>query len=140
MGGGQRLPYTHVDNCAAAVVAATIKPRIEGEAVNVVDDNLPTGRELIARYRTGGGAIRVLAVPQGAILPLSRLCEWYHRRSNGQLPAIITPYKSEAIWKPLRYSNAKAKALLGWKPAVCFAEGLEKTIAWCQAQGKGCTV
>ena len=48
-----------------------------------------------------------------AIGPLSGLSEWYHRKSGGQLPAILTRYKSQAQWKPLRHSNARAKALLG---------------------------
>jgi nucleoside-diphosphate-sugar epimerase len=48
----------------------------------------------------------------------------------------MTPYKSIAQWKPLKYSNAKAKDLLGWRPRVGFAEGLEQTFTWLREQGR----
>jgi hypothetical protein len=72
----------------------------------------------------------VLPVLQFAIGPLSRLCESYYRCSAGQLPAVLTRYQSMAQWKSLRYSNAKAKALLGWQPQIAFAEGLQQTLVW----------
>ncbi len=130
MGGRQRLPYTFVDNCADAVYLAGTARGVEGEAFNVVDDDPPTGRELLKRYRRAVGPVRTVPVPRWAIAPLSGLCEWYHRWSQGQLPAVLTRYKSAAQWKPLRYSNLKAKALLGWHPRVGFTEGLEHTFAW----------
>lgn len=127
MGGRQQLPYTFVDNCARAVLLAGTVSGVEGEAFNVIDDGLPTARELLKRHREEVGGLRRLPVPSWAILPLSGLCEWYHHRSGGQLPAVLTPYKSRAMWKPLRYSNAKAKAVLGWRPETTFEEGLRQT-------------
>ena len=53
----------------------------------------------------------------------------------GQIPAVLTPYKSNAAWKPLRYSNAKAKAQLGWTPEVNLEEGLQRTFAWLREAG-----
>jgi nucleoside-diphosphate-sugar epimerase len=134
MGGRQKLPYTFVDNCAEAIALAGTTPGIEGRAFNVVDDELPTGRELIQRYRKEVKRIRVVPVARVAIGPLSGLCEWYYRKSGGQLPAILTRYKSQAQWKPLHHSNARAKALLGWAPRVRFAEGLDQTFAWLRQQ------
>jgi nucleoside-diphosphate-sugar epimerase len=129
--GDQRLPHTHVDNCAAAVRLAGTVPGVEGESFNVVDDDPPTGGELLRAYRRGGGdRLRVVRVPGWAVGPLSGLCQWYHRRSRGQLPDVLTPYKSAAQWKPLHYANAKAKAVLGWEPRVGFAEGLRETLGW----------
>jgi hypothetical protein len=42
---------------------------------------------------------------------------------------VLNPYKSAAQWKPLRYSNAKAKAVLGWEPRVGFDAGLRIAFA-----------
>lgn len=127
MGGGQRLPYTFVDNCGRAVALAGSVPGAVGEAFNVVDDDPPTSRQLLRMYRKAVGGVRVLTVPRPAVGLLSRLCEGYHERSNGQLPAVLTPYERAAKWKALRYDNAKAKRALGWEPAVAFAIGLSKT-------------
>jgi len=130
MGGSQQLPYVFVDNCADGVLRAGTAPGIEGQCFNLVDDGLPTGRELLAQYRPMVGKMRSVAVPNWTIGPLSGLCEWYHKRSRGQLPAILTRYKSAAQWKPLRYSNARAKAALEWKAETSFSEGLLQTLTW----------
>jgi nucleoside-diphosphate-sugar epimerase len=128
--GNQLLPYTFVENTAEALALAGTVHAIEGEAFNVVDDDLPTGRELLRHYRHAVGPICCLPIPRRAIEPLARLYEWYHQWSGGLVPAVLTPYKSAAQWKPLRYSNAKAKAILGWHPQVGLAEGLERTFNW----------
>lgn len=59
---------------------------------------------------------------------MSRLYEWYHHWSKGQLPNVITTYRSDAFWKPLQFSNAKAKQCLNWLPAVPMNESLRRSI------------
>jgi nucleoside-diphosphate-sugar epimerase len=140
MGGRQSVPYTYVDNCAQAVLLAGTIPGLEGEAFNIVDDDLPTGRELLRCFRREVGGIPTLAIPQWAIQPAAGLCESYHRRSNGQIPAVLTRYKCSAMWKPLNYSNAKAKAILGWEPQVSFSEGLRRTLAWLRKNAQAATL
>jgi nucleoside-diphosphate-sugar epimerase len=127
MGGRQRVPYTYVENCADAICRAGIVPGIEGQAFNVVDDDLPTANALVRRYHREVSRLRVVPVPGWVIPALSSLSEWYHNYSEGQLPAVLSSYRSQAQWKPLRYSNAKAKQGLGWTPATSFDEGLGKT-------------
>lgn len=130
MGGGQELPYTFVENCARAILLAGTVSGAEGQGFNVVDDSPPTNRQLANQYRRAVGPLGTLTVPGWAVSPLSDLCEWYHRWSHGQLPAVLTRYKSWAVWRPFRYSNAKAKAQLGWRPETDFAEGLKQTFTW----------
>lgn len=134
MGGRHRLPYVYVDNCARGILLAGTVADIEGLAFNLVDDELPTGRQILRRHRRSVGRIRTMPIPGPAIQPLSQLCEWYHERSRGQLPAVLTRYKSGAQWKPLRYSNARAKARLAWTPEIGLPEGLDRTFAWLQQQ------
>jgi nucleoside-diphosphate-sugar epimerase len=129
MGGRQPLPYTYVDNCADALALAVTSPGVEGEAFNIVDDDIVTGQDMVRRYRANVGRLLVIPVPAWAISPLAGMCEWYHRWSSGQLPAVLTRYKSAAMWKAVRYINAKAKARLGWRPAVGLDEGLRRTFA-----------
>jgi nucleoside-diphosphate-sugar epimerase len=55
------------------------------------------------------------------------------------LPAVLTRYKSAAQWKPLRYSNARAKEALSWKAETSFSQGLSQTLAWLREHAKpGC--
>jgi len=127
MGGRRMVPYTYVDNCADAVCCAGVAPAIEGHAFNIVDDDLPTAAALLRRYRRQVGQLRVVPVPAWAIGPLSRASQWYHEHSEGQLPAVLTLYRSRAMWTPLRFSNSKAKRMLRWRPQTSVDEGLDLT-------------
>ena len=129
MGGSQTLPYTYVDNCASAVRSAVLADGINGEAFNVLDDGLPTGSQLLRKLRRAGQGTRSVWVPRPMIGPLSSIYEWYSRWSEGQLPGVITRYRSDSMWKKLRYTNEKAKARLGWSPRVTFDEAFERSIA-----------
>lgn len=124
IGGRHVLPYVHVDNCADAIVLAGSVAGVEGKVFNLVDDSLPTGRQIVRAHRRHGKKLRTITLPVFLVKQLSSLVERYHRWSQGQLPAVITPYKVNAMWKPLRYSNQQAKEVLGWQPQVSLEEGL----------------
>jgi nucleoside-diphosphate-sugar epimerase len=133
MGGRQQLPYTYVANCAKGVALAGEVPHVEGQVFNLIDDILPTGRELIRRYRSEVARVHRFTVPGWAVPALSGACEWYHRASRGQFPAVLTRYKTQAMWRPLQYPNSRAKQVLGWSPEVGLEQGLQETIAWLRA-------
>jgi len=129
LGGGSVVPLTYVDNCADAVIQAGLVPGIEGEVFCIVDDDLPTSRQLLRRYRRQVAPIRFVPVPFTALRQIARLNAGYTRRTNGHLPAVFTPYKVDAMWKGHCYSNAKAKRLLQWGPATPMEEALDVTLA-----------
>jgi nucleoside-diphosphate-sugar epimerase len=130
MGRGTRLvPCTYVDNCATAIAAAVETPDVEGHAFNVVDDQLPTAREMFQAYRRSAGPVHAVTVPQWAIPAVAGAYEWCCRRSHGQFPPVVTRYRSAAQWKPLRFSNERAKRVLGWRPSVPFADALDRTLS-----------
>lgn len=128
MGGRQTLPYTYVENCAAAIRQAGLLAGIEGQAFNVVDDDLPTAAALLRRLRRCGQRPRTIPIPSWGVGPLSGVYEWYSKKSGGQLPPVLTRYRSDSLWKPLRYSNEKAKTQLRWLPQVPFPEAFERSL------------
>ncbi|HEY6004594.1 MAG TPA: NAD-dependent epimerase/dehydratase family protein [Anaeromyxobacter sp.] len=129
LGGRNAVPLTWVENCADAVVLAGTAPGALGEAVHVVDDELPTSAELLRRHRREVAPLRVVPLPYPLLRTLSRLNAWYSARTDGHLPAVFTPYKVDSLWRAQRYSNARAKALLGWSPRVPMREALDRTFA-----------
>jgi nucleoside-diphosphate-sugar epimerase len=129
MGGSQTLPYTYVENCASAVARAGLADGIDGEAFNIIDDGLPTGAQLLRRLRRAGQGMRSVWLPRPLIGLASSAYERYSRWSQGQLPAVITRYRSDSMWKSLRYTNEKAKARLGWSPDVDFDEAFRRSIS-----------
>jgi nucleoside-diphosphate-sugar epimerase len=128
MGGRQFLPYTYVENCAEAVKLAGTTPDLEGKIVNIVDDELPTGRQLLRAYRQHKNKIKALFLPLFLVHPFWATYAAYCRLSQGQLPLVLDAYKSKAMWKRLSYSNTEAHRLLGWKPKISLTEGIQKTL------------
>jgi nucleoside-diphosphate-sugar epimerase len=127
LGGRSLVPLTYVENCADAVVRAGRAAGAEGEVFCVVDDDLPTSAALLARYRREVRRLRVLRLPYRLLRQAARLNAWYSARTAGHLPPVFTPYKVDSLWRPQRYSNEKAKVLLGWRPAVAMDDALGRT-------------
>jgi nucleoside-diphosphate-sugar epimerase len=135
LGGSNRLPLTYVENCADAIALAGQRPEADGQTYNVVDDDLPTCAQYLARYRAEVKPLRVLPIPYPAMRALSVLVQRYHAFSKGQLPAIFTPYKTATSWGGNRFDNAKLKGL-GWRPLVSTDEGLRRAFADFKANPK----
>lgn len=129
LGGDNVLPLTYVDNCAEAIAIAGQSEAANGETFNVVDDELPTCADYLARYCLEVQRLKVVPVPYPAMVGISALVERYHAASRGQLPAIFTPYKTRASWKGNRFGNGKMKGL-GWRPRVSTEEGIRRTFGW----------
>lgn len=129
MGGRQQVPFVYVENCADGVVRAGLAEDVDGQAFNLVDDNLPTGRQVIRRYRKSGRRLRVIGIPQFAIPWLAWFNEKYARWTEGQIPAVLSGHRIQAMWKPLRYSNEKARRMLAWSPTVDLDTAFERTLS-----------
>jgi nucleoside-diphosphate-sugar epimerase len=122
--GSHPLPVTFLDNCAEAIVLAGLKPGIDGEVFNVVDDELLTGRQFLRLYKAKLKQFSV-RIPYLAAYGLCLLWEKYAKWSNGQLPAVFNRRRCAAEWKGNRYSNRKLHERLGWKPRVPMQEAME---------------
>jgi nucleoside-diphosphate-sugar epimerase len=131
LGGSNVLPLTYVDNCAQAIVRAGVVPGIEGQVVNVVDDDLPTSREFLRLYRRHVRSFTAIPVPRPVWYAFCGLWEKYSGWSKGQLPPVFNRLAWHAYWKGNRYSNAKAKRLLGWTPTVTTRDGLTRYFRYC---------
>jgi nucleoside-diphosphate-sugar epimerase len=134
LGAANVVPFTYVDNCADAIVLAGVTEGLDGEVLNVVDDDLPTSRQFLRLYRQQVRSFRSIPVPRIASYVLCALWEEYSAWSGGQLPPVFNRRAWHAYWKGSRYTNAKAKRLLGWKPRVSTAEGLGRYFEYCRAQ------
>jgi nucleoside-diphosphate-sugar epimerase len=118
------MPLTYVENCAEAIVLAGLTPGLEGEEVNIVDDNLPRSRDFLRRYKKRVRQIRTIPVPYRVFYLFSFAWEKYSAWSGGQLPPVFNRRSCESYYKSQRFSNEKARALLGWRPRVGMSEAL----------------
>jgi nucleoside-diphosphate-sugar epimerase len=122
--GSNLLPLTFVDNCAEAIVLAGLKPGVDGEVFNVVDDHLLTGRQFMSAYKKRIGRFRSIRISYPIAEGLCRLWEAYSTRSKGQLPPAFNRRRCAADWKGQRFSNQKLRQRLGWKPRVDMPEAM----------------
>ena len=132
LGGGNTIPFTYVDNCADAIWLAGITPGVDGEVFNVVDDDLPSSRQFLRLYKRQVRPFTSLYVPHALSYALCWMWEAYSRWSQGQVPAVFNRSLWHAYWKQTRYTNRRAKALLGWSPQVTTAEALSRYFRACR--------
>jgi nucleoside-diphosphate-sugar epimerase len=133
--GAQFLPLTFVDNCAEAIVLAGLRAGINGEVFNIVDDELPTGRQFLKAYRNKAKSLLSIRLPYVVGYTMSLLWEKYSRWSKKQLPPVFNRRRCSAEWKGNRYSNQKLKERLGWKPRVPMDRAMEAFLAQFASNG-----
>jgi UDP-glucose 4-epimerase len=130
-GGSTQLPLTHVVNCADLFATAAENTRAIGETFNAIDDDEVRAWGYLGEYlkHSADHGVRI-ALPYGLALAGVRLARWSSRRifqGKGKLPSLLVPCRFEARFKPLRFSNWKAREILGWRPPMSFAECLRLT-------------
>lgn len=123
-----RIPLTHVENCADLIALTVSHPRARGETFNVVDDD---GRRIwsyLGAYLRGTGerGFRI-PVPYHLAFSVVRLAHATIFRRSMRLPNLLIPCRFESRLKPLRYSNRRARELLGWSPPLVFRECLSRS-------------
>lgn len=126
LGGANPIPLTYVENCADAIVLAGLQKGVEGEAFNVVDDDLPSSRQFLRLYQRNVRQFASLYVPHAVSYGLCSLWERYSNWSEGQLPPVFNRSRWHAYWKKTRYANEKLKARLGWRPTVPMTEAFRR--------------
>jgi nucleoside-diphosphate-sugar epimerase len=125
LGGSNTIPFTHVDNCAEAIVLAGLVKGVEGEVFNVVDDDLPSSRQFLRQYKKNVASFKSIYVPHVVSRALCYVWERYSQWSKGQLPPAFNRRRWHAEWRKTSYGNEKLKAKLGWMPRVATAEALQ---------------
>ena len=128
LGRSNVLPLTYVDNCAEAILLGGLKPGVEGEIFNVVDDEVLTSKEFFHQYKKQTGVFS-LSLPYFLTRLFCSTWEKYAKSTRNQLPPVFNRRRCAAEWKGNRYSNQKLKDRLGWKPRVTMKEATESFLA-----------
>ncbi len=141
VGGAARPPITYVENTAEALVLACERlvddpDSVDGEIINIVDDDLPTQSEYVALLRqaneSGAGIElpRAVPVPFAVMRAAATTAQWISRSffdGRVKLPSIAVPVQLDARFKPFAYPNTKAKRLLGWTPRFTTTEAIRRS-------------
>jgi len=133
IGGSNRIPLTYVDNCAEAIALAGLRNGIDGEAFNIVDDDLPSSRQFLRLYKRNVGHFRSLYVPHFVSYLLCYLWERYAAWSQEQLPPTFNRKRWNAYWRKTDFSNDKLKMRVGWTPRVPKTEAFKRFFEACRS-------
>lgn len=130
LGGSNKIPLSYIDNCAEAIVLASITRGIDGETINIVDDELPTSRKFLRLFKKNVRPFRSIYIPFRIFYLFCYTWEKYSKWSRDQLPLAFNRRKCAAEWKGNVYPNKKLKSLLGWMPRVSTKEGMMRHCAY----------
>ncbi|MEA5520327.1 NAD(P)-dependent oxidoreductase [Limnoraphis robusta Tam1] len=131
IGANAIMPLTYVENCAEAIVIASECEGAVGHTINIVDDDLPTQNiyaKKLMEYMEK--TPRTFFVSWTVIRLIARSAWLYNHwflKGKARLPGIFVPAKLHARFKPLRYSNHKAKEVLNWKPKYSLQTAFERS-------------
>ena len=133
IGGGYGTFHPcYIDNLIDAYVLAAIRPEAVGQAFTLVDATT-NWREFVGYYgRMLGQPVR--SVPVWPIVLGTRLANAAARlaRRPSPVPRGAVAYVTGSC----RFSNVKAKRLLGWQPRVSLDEGMRRTGGWLRETGR----
>lgn len=123
-----RIPTTHVDNCADLFALAATDPRAQGQTFNVVDGEGERIWSFLGAHLRGSGERHIrIPVPYELAFALVRFAYSTLFQRSTRLPHLLIPCRFEARLKPLRYTNRRARELLGWQPPLNALECRART-------------
>ncbi|MGB3493732.1 MAG: NAD(P)-dependent oxidoreductase [Elainellaceae cyanobacterium] len=131
IGNQEILPLSYVENCAEAIIKATETPAARDQTLNIVDDILPSRQEYTQ-------ALQELTHAYSLVVPVNwsvmrNLASFASTVNNtlaqGKLkvPGLLTPSRLEARFKPLNFSNQRAKECLEWQPRYSWRKALSRS-------------
>jgi nucleoside-diphosphate-sugar epimerase len=131
IGARAQMPLNYVENSAEAILLAAEKDSAIGQTINVVDDNLPTQREFAKKlFARQNDFPRMIPVNWTVMRGLTWILWVYNQKilkGQAKFPGIFVPAKLHARFKPLVYSNARAKQVLQWSPRYSLDEAFDRS-------------
>lgn len=123
-----RMPLTHVENCADVFALAATDARARGQTLNVVDGPGERVWTYLSDYMhaTGQPGWR-FPVPYGVASRLVRLAFATVFRRATKVPGVLNPRGFEARFRPLRFDNRRLRETLGWTPSLNYQQCLIRT-------------
>jgi 2-alkyl-3-oxoalkanoate reductase len=131
IGSQAEMPVTYVENCAEAIVLAAEQPQAIGQTINIVDDDRPTQRVFAKKlFKRMKDLPRMIPVSWTFMQFLTWLLWVYNQKilkGQAKFPGIFVPAKLHARFKPLHYTNTRAKTLLNWTPKYSLDQAFERS-------------
>lgn len=132
-GGRHFMKPVYIDNLVDALVRCAVVDAAVGEALNLTDGIAVPWRDYFQAFGRMVGVESFPSVPYplawafGLYKELEARLKGKRSSVNREVVKTFSSHNS--------FSNAKARMILGWEPAVDFEEGMRRTEAWLREQG-----
>ncbi len=129
--GRARGGFCYVDNAAEAMIAAAGSVNTIGKAYNICDGTEATWKRYVEELAIGL-SLRLpwINLPSTVALQLGRGMEILYRALPLPGRPLLTRHAVLLLARDQEFPTQSAQQDFDWTPAIPFAEGMEKTIAW----------
>jgi nucleoside-diphosphate-sugar epimerase len=136
IGSRSTLPMLYVENCAEALILAAEnlaapEPTIDGEIINLVDDDLPSQSSYARAVAARTEVPPTITAPWPLVRAGAETLSAINDRVLGgraKFPGIAVSERLDARFKPFRYTNDRAKRLLSWEPRFGLVEAIDRSL------------
>jgi nucleoside-diphosphate-sugar epimerase len=133
-GGGRGLHSPiYVDDLVEGILRAATVPAAAGRIYTITGAETPTIGEFVAYYSRMLGTGGARTVPYRVARGVARVVDSIARRRGAANE--VTPAAIDYFMRRGTYSIARARAELGYEPAVGLDEGMRRTEEWLRAEG-----
>jgi len=118
------VPTVEVKGLAKAIISAAEHDLPNETTLHITDDALPSQSAYLAGLRRRGALTKsCITLPWQALSSVVNIIGWFGSKIGilDKLPEVMLPKAFASRLKPFKYSNAKAKDLLNWKPGQHFS-------------------
>ncbi len=124
----QTLPLVYVDDVVDALLLAAEAPAALGQIVNVVDPQIVTQGDYLARVKHKlGSELKLLRVPTAVFMLLAFGVELLGKLLRRSVP--LTRYRVRSLRPLANFDITAARSKLGWEPRVGLQAGLGRMFA-----------
>ncbi len=129
--GSQLTCYSYVQNLTEGMILAAVRPEGAGQTFILTDDRMITIRAYLTAVCDALGApANFRSVPVWLAEAAGWTLEALWKLARRPEPPPIHRYRVGIVARDFHFSCSKAKRVLGYRPRVALAEGLERTVEW----------
>jgi nucleoside-diphosphate-sugar epimerase len=129
--GEQKVNIRYAGDVAEAAILAANHPEAVGQAYNVTSEGEITQRELCNMMTDFLGMKRITSTtPFFLAFLFACWCELVGGALGMKKAPWVTRYGLALVERSCRYSTAKARTQLGWRPQMPAVEGIRRTLDW----------
>ena len=129
--GRERGGFCYVDNVAQAMIDAALSPATIGRTYNITDNTNVTWKKDVAELASGLGLKQPwLQLPSTLALQAGHAIENAYKYLPLPGRPLLTRHAVLLLSRDQEYPIGRAERDFGYQPAIPFAEGMARSIAW----------